>query len=354
MTSFLRKLLLPFSFLFGLIVRFRNELYDMGYLKTENAGVPVISVGNLSAGGTGKTPMAAFILSELQKAGFRPAYLSRGYGRKTRGYQRVYPKDTDASLSGEESLMIARRFPDIPVAVCEDRVKGARKLLSEEKIQVIVLDDAFQHRKIYRDLDIVMLDACNLNPRLLPAGNGREPLNALYRAEIVIINKWTDKNQIPALQSQIRPYVSKNSVTLFCRPELTAAIQGVTHNPIPLSGIKEAVVFAGLGNNEYFEKQIVEVGIVIRRFFPFPDHHSFTDAELREIIAYVEENKIPYLLTTEKDYIRVLSRIEAFHSVSTAFHYVPMVWEWHTGKSELITRIQNLMAQYYPGGSLTE
>lgn len=348
MIELLRKLLIPASFIFGLIVKVRNELYDGGFLKIENAGVPVISVGNLSTGGTGKTPIAAFLLSEIQKTGYRPAYLSRGYGRLTKGYQRVSSQDLDASLTGEEALMIAKKFPDTPVAVCEDRIIGAKNLLAKEKIEIIVLDDAFQHRKIYRDLDIVILDAENPAPLLLPAGNGREGLSSLRRADIVMVNKWSDPNQIAAIRSKIQPYLSKNTLIVFCRPKLTFAIQPQTQKAIPLSQIKEAVVFAGIGNNQYFKKQLIALGIKISRFYSFPDHHSYSDSELDAIINFVKENQTPFLLTTEKDYIRLLNRSTALASVSTALHYVPMEWEWESGKTELIEKIKSLMNLYYP------
>ena len=343
MSSFFRTFLLPFSWLFGLGVWAKDFLYDLKILKSQNAGIPVIAIGNLSTGGTGKTPMAIFLLATLIEMGYRPAYLSRGYGRKTKGYQNVNAQTANSETVGEEALMIASRFPNVPVAVCEDRILGAKRLVETNDIQVLILDDAFQHRKIYRDLDIVMLDVENLTPFLLPAGNGRESLRTLYRADIILGNRWKDKKTLPAIRSKIEPYLAKDSILGFCKPIISIGIQAKTKQKVILSDFSEVVLFSGIGNNLYFEQQIREKGVNISVAFHFADHHLYTISEVQAMIDAMKEQKAEGILTTEKDYYRLINHPELENLIADFLYYVPMQWEWESGKTALIKKVTAIM-----------
>ena len=184
------SLLQPLAWIYGEVMKARNERFDTGRTKIESFGVPVISVGNISVGGTGKTPMSAYILRLLQEQGVRPALLSRGYGRKTKGYCAATLQSTAADI-GDEPLEIYRMFnTKVPVRVCEKRCEGARRLLQEnEGIGAIVLDDAYQHRYIHRDLNILLTDYNRLYTRdkVLPAGRLREIAQGAERANIIVV-----------------------------------------------------------------------------------------------------------------------------------------------------------------------
>jgi len=173
----LNYLLLPFSFLYGLGVRIRNWLFDLNIKKSRSFDIPVIGVGNISAGGTGKTPMVEYIIKVLLQNGLKTAMLSRGYKRNTKGFQLAEP-DTTASIVGDEPFQVKSKFPEVMVAVCEDRVLGIEILQEKNKnLQVIVLDDSYQHRAVKPGFNILLTDFNKpfYADQLLPSGRLREP-----------------------------------------------------------------------------------------------------------------------------------------------------------------------------------
>ena len=185
--KYLRWLLFPFAVLYGLVTVIRNWLYSIGLFKSRRFNIPLISVGNLDAGGSGKTPMTEYII-RLLKPHYKIATLSRGYGRKTRGFLMATPQ-SDAKTVGDEPAQLKHKFPDIDVAVCEDRVTGINKLV--EGHDVIIMADAYQHRAVKPGLSILLFDYHQLQDvnLLLPAGNRRELFNGRKRAEIMVVTK---------------------------------------------------------------------------------------------------------------------------------------------------------------------
>lgn len=186
------KLLTPFSFLYGIGVRFRNQLFDWKILRTERYDLPIICVGNLTVGGTGKTPHTEYII-RLIKDRYRVAVLSRGYKRKTSGFLLADQRSTSKDI-GDEPYQMKRKFPDILVAVDADRRRGIRNLLAlpeNKRPEVIVLDDAFQHRYVAPTLNILLTDCHRLytQDKLLPAGRLREPVDGARRADVIIVTK---------------------------------------------------------------------------------------------------------------------------------------------------------------------
>lgn len=184
--------LLPLSWLYGLGVRLRNQLYEMGILKSHTFGIPVIAVGNITVGGSGKTPHVEYLI-RLLKDRMKVAVLSRGYKRKSRGYVLAGP-ETVSSEIGDEPYQMKNKFPDVFVAVDKDRCEGIRNLTTDEttkETDVILLDDAFQHRRVKPGINILLIDYHRLiiYDKLLPAGRLREPQNGKNRADIVIITK---------------------------------------------------------------------------------------------------------------------------------------------------------------------
>src|SRR5579883_104077 len=195
----MRKLLLPFSWLYGVIIWLRNLFYDLDIFSAEKVSKPVISVGNITTGGSGKTPCVEYIVDMLLKDGHTPAVVSRGYSRKSKGVVVVSDgrgKYADVGQSGDEPLQIAKKFPKAIVIVGEKKVDAARKavILGAD---CIIADDAFQHRQFARTLDVVLCgeELATGKNTLLPAGNGREPLGSLSRANIVLASS-SDKNTV--------------------------------------------------------------------------------------------------------------------------------------------------------------
>ena len=187
----LRLLLFPFSIFYGLVVILRNLAYDRGILASQGFDLPIISIGNLSVGGSGKSPMVEYLI-RLLKDKYKIATLSRGYGRKSSGYLDVH-LNTRSTESGDEPLQFKQKFSDITVAVCENRVEGVNRL--KLKHELIILDDAFQHRALKPGLSILLFEYSTFFRQqwLLPTGNLREPLWAVKRADMVIISKCPEK-----------------------------------------------------------------------------------------------------------------------------------------------------------------
>ena len=344
----LRLFLFPVSLIFLVGVYVRNFLYRQGWFKVYKLSTPIISIGNLSTGGTGKTPMACFILDYLIQQGISVAYLSRGYGRSTEGFRRVTEHADAARLFGDEAVLIFNRFTGIPVAVCEDRVGGATRLIRESAVSIIVLDDAFQHQKIGRDLDIVMIDATQMPDRdlVLPAGNLREPLSSLSRAGIVVLNKIPEQADRQALIKRLKhPQIAVSKAqfaeVIFFRPEVRPALPSEVLLKHPV------IVFSGLGNNEQFFDQLREMGVDIRKSFSFPDHHVYTPEDLKlitlEFRTQVPESPELIILTTEKDYCRLNS--VNLPAVLTPYPcaYITMDLVWLEGKHLVTEELHKLV-----------
>jgi tetraacyldisaccharide 4'-kinase len=322
----------PIALFYGLIIRLRNWLYDTGKLPIHTLPRPVISIGNLSLGGSGKTPFALYLIRWLEEQGIRTAYLSRGYGRSTRGYAEVdLQAPHPADLFGDEACMIKYNFPHLPVAVCEDRVLGGHKLIeAHPSIQVLVLDDAFQHRRLYRDLDILLIDVQRppWKDWIFPLGRLREPLNSYRRAHLLIYNQKTSTQKPRMLRKPSLSFRYKAIQVLPAFKDLP---------PLSLSELKHksAFAFCGIAHPESFYETLRENGIYLNRVLQFPDHHPFSPREARHIRRQFERLKrimqLPHLLllTTEKDLMRLLgtaalSELEGLPLYALRIHMEPV------------------------------
>jgi tetraacyldisaccharide 4'-kinase len=298
----LRLLLFPFSLLYGLVVIIRNWLYDAGFFKSAQFKLPVISVGNLDVGGAGKSPMTEYLI-RLLKDQHKPATLSRGYGRKTKGFLTATATAT-ATTIGDEPAQFAQKFNDITVAVCEDRAEGIKQLAPAH--DVIILDDAYQHRGVKPGFSILLFDYNRLNePRLLlPAGNLREPFIGRMRADVIIISKCpadllTEAQAIAAERVDPFPFQKLFFTSINYLP--LQNLQGQVADTVIDS---DTIVFllTGIANTGPLLAHLKKytANIVPHKY---PDHHRFTLKNIsklaEEFNACTAQKKL--LITTEKD-----------------------------------------------------
>jgi tetraacyldisaccharide 4'-kinase len=306
-------LLRPAGVLYGMIMTVRNRLFDRGILPVRKAPIPVVSVGNITTGGTGKTPLVDWIVKFYNSAAIPTAIISRGYGRKTRGVQlvsdgiRLLLGSHDA---GDEAVMLSVHNPASIVIVAEKRMDGVAFLMqhcAERLPGVIVLDDAFQHRYIARDLDIVVINASE--PRelnaMLPEGRLREPLQGLKRAGLIIFSKITDETNKDRLQDKL-PLTGKPVIRSQFRPGALVRVSrtaNIDEND-PEPSVIRALAFAGIGAPSGFLHTLQEAGVTVSETRWFRDHEAFTEENIREIIsAAAYQNLVP--VTTEKDWFRI-------------------------------------------------
>lgn len=305
--------LMPLSWFFDGVTRGRNWLFDHRVLPTHHLPCFVISVGNLSVGGTGKTPITDWIVSALEQHQTRTAVLSRGYGGHYRGrLQKVEIKEDAVKLFGDEPVWLARQHPRAPIFVGRDRVVAGQEIVQRMKPQVLILDDAFQHRWIARNLNIVVMDVSEDIKKwsLLPAGRGRENFYALKRADMVILNKCnlTSEENVRQWQKVIAQFVSNSIPVWRCDygfSESRDLSDGKVVSLAELKG-KNVVALSGLARPENFEQQLKsELELKILRHLKFRDHHLYSDEDLQLVATALKETGAQYIVTTEKDSVRI-------------------------------------------------
>jgi tetraacyldisaccharide 4'-kinase len=308
--------LLPFSLLYGVVIIVRNLLYDFRILKSTRFNVPVISVGNLTAGGSGKTPMTEHII-RLLTSQYRVATLSRGYGRNTSGFVLV-SSTTNASLIGDEPMLYHTKYKDVTVATCESRREGIEKLLSlETKPQVVLLDDAYQHRSVKPGMNILLLEYDTLmhNKFLLPAGNFREPFGAKKRADVIIVTKCPaslDDNKRIKTQKKINPSYSQQvwfSYMVYeeLRPFSTYVKENEQVTSVAFGKDTRVLLLTGIANPLPLKSHVTRT-YTLARLLRYVDHYDFTETDIkrmRKIFSNIGgDEKI--ILTTEKDAMRLM------------------------------------------------
>ncbi|HVJ08298.1 MAG TPA: tetraacyldisaccharide 4'-kinase [Acidisarcina sp.] len=291
-----RPLLLPLTPLFHAVVAARNAAYSQGWRRPRTLAWPVVSIGSITAGGAGKTPLVIRLAELLQSEGVRIDVLSRGYGRSSKATERVAP-DGAAERFGDEPLLIARNA-GVPVFVGSSRF--AAGLLAEQSLSgqfpsgpgIHLLDDGFQHRQLSRAVDIVLVGAADLEDTLLPAGNLREPLRALRRANFLVVR--TEERE---LVQQLRARGLVQPVWLVHR-SLT----------VPTVG-KRSVAFCGIARpGDFFSevsRQVESVGREVVSWQSFPDHHRYTPADMEKLARLASSNRADSFLTTEKDAVKL-------------------------------------------------
>jgi len=303
-----RFLLFPFGLLYGVITFLRNFLYDNGFLKSYRAPVPVIAVGNLSVGGTGKSPQIEHLIRLLSDK-YQLAVLSRGYKRKSKGFLLANSTSKVEDL-GDEPFQFFCKFKNIIVAVDSNRTRGIRNLLDlKNSPEIILLDDAFQHRKVQATMYILLTVYNDLyvDDFILPIGNLREMQNGVKRADVVIVTKCPKKlsaQEKKRIEDKLSlNYNQKLFFTTICYSDFVFSVD----SKLPISEVKskEKVIFAGIAKPDLFFNFLKNENDIVLKY---SDHHNFSENELKDI---QEKATDKIIITTEKDYARIREKLDA-------------------------------------------
>ncbi len=334
MSSFLTLLLLPFSWLYAGVMAVRNWLYDKQLRPSVHfSRVPVLSVGNLRVGGTGKTPHVAWLVRELLRQGRQPAILSRGYGRRTRGFRLGSAQETAATF-GDEPLQHYQDFGgQVPVAVCEDRLAGLRELLRRQPATAsVVLDDAYQHRRVQPDFSVLLTEQHRpfYEDYVLPAGRLRESRAGARRADVVIVTKC-DADLAPARQQEIARRIRR-----YARPDVPVLFSTYAYGaPVPLPGSAagpgaacgpEIVLLTGIAQPGPLLDYLTAAGFRVVHHAAFADHHTFTATEIAAVAAHCGPGRC--IFTTQKDATRLLAPALHTEIARLPVFYVPITVEF--------------------------
>lgn len=319
----LRWILIPLTLLYAGVIWLRNRLYDWGWLKSQSFDLPVVVIGNLAVGGTGKSPMTEYILRQVKDT-VNIAVLSRGYGRKTKGFRYVMPND-QASLTGDEPLQIKRKFPQVTVAVAEDRCLGVNTLQTQH--DAILLDDAFQHRRLKPSFAILLFDYQSLLEPImpLPTGNFRDLMPESRRAQVIVITKCPNSINLAEAENIKNKLLKYSSAPVFFSRIRYSQVQSDRHS-LNTEDLKtmDILLLTGIANPKPLSAYLQPLCKNISHL-RYADHHSFTQADLSHIaksytaIAGAEK----CILTTEKDYQRLPAAFLAEYPVI----YIPIVQE---------------------------
>jgi tetraacyldisaccharide 4'-kinase len=306
----LRPLVALPALLWEAVARARNALYDAGRLRPRRLACAVVSVGNLTVGGTGKTPVVSHLAAALRDAGLRVGVVSRGY-RGTAERRAALVADgrailLDARAAGDEPLLIARDNPGVPVAVGADRAAAARLLLEAVPLEVLLLDDGFQHRRLARNLDLLLVDAGDPwgNGRILPRGPLREPLEAVARADAIVLTR--SNGSVPEAVRAVLERHHPRVPVLHCglRPRGFVRPDGGTIATASLRGFA-AFAFSGIARPERFERDLLALGLRLAGTRRFPDHHRFAPDDPGALAEAARACGAEVLVTTEKDLVRL-------------------------------------------------
>lgn len=300
--SVLRRSLWPLAPLYGLVMSIRNRLYDAGTLRVHRLPVPVVSVGNLTLGGTGKTPLVVWLVGRARRAGLHPGVLARGYGRAP-----------GADLN-DEGVMLQRRFPDLLQVQDPDRISGGQRLV-EMGADLVILDDGFQHRRLHRDRDVVCLDSRRPfdSGALFPAGDLREPRAGLRRADVVILTRagGLGAGDLEERARELCRLARRELAVHACEHRPADLLMQPSGDPRPVSDLsgRRVLLLTGIGHPGSFEETVRGLGAEIVGHLRYRDHHRFLESELQRAERRARDSSA-WLLLTEKDDARLRSAPE--------------------------------------------
>ncbi len=309
MNMILNIISFPLFMIYLSVIAIRNFLYDIKLFKTTKLPCKIISIGNITIGGTGKTPTVIAIAKFLQQQNKTVAVLSRGYGRESTGTQLVTDGKTiltDWKISGDEPMLMAKRFSGIPIVVDENRIRGGKYLINKFNPEIIILDDGFQHRKIYRDIDIVLVNSnmSKFKNRVIGFRNFREPWGSLKRVHLLLLTKGdivTPSNKLMARLNTVDfPLFKANIIS-------SSYLLDNKNNKLGLDYFnrKKALLFSGVGDPESFQKTVQSLNIHILDSINFRDHKNYSPSDIQKIRDKFNMTGADVILTTEKDFLKI-------------------------------------------------
>ncbi len=339
----LKILLYPVSIIYGVVVYIRNMFYDYNFFKSKEFEIPVISIGNITVGGTGKTPHTEYLV-ELLKKHAKVATLSRGYKRKTKGFRYVETTSTAIEI-GDEALQVKKKFPDVTVAVDENRVHGINELIrdNENAPDAILLDDAFQHRRVTPGINILLIDYNRPidKDQLLPLGRLRERKYQRRRANIIIYTKCPDEitpitRRIIMKDVSLMPYQTLYFTTMVYGEPIAVFPDEAIETPDFNEKRYASIVISGIANPKPFREYLSSKAKVVDELI-FGDHHNFNNKDWQKINQTFEnqKDKNPYIFTTEKDAMRLREGENILPEIKARLFYIPLKIKFlhHEGKS---------------------
>ena len=303
----MKLLLKPLSLTFNCFTWIRNQLYDRNFFSIHRFDVPIISVGNITMGGSGKTPMVIAIAKYCIEKGKSPAIVSRGYGRNSKGLYIVHDeKNTLVSHSegGDEPFMIAQNLRNVPIVVCEKRVKAIKKVMELSKTDIIIMDDAFQHRSVHRNIDIVLINTSQTEELkdLFPLGKLRESLRGIKRSDVIVFTKG-DEEQTQALEQRLKAYAPQALMlkSLF-ESSCMKYEQGTYSKTKPNEPL---IAFSGVGDPKSFKVAVANENITPQILYEFRDHQRYSEKIIRFLLETMKKYNCDAILTTEKDLVKL-------------------------------------------------
>lgn len=320
-----RLFLAPLSWIYKAVVTLRHRLFDWGVLKSEKFDIPIICVGNITVGGTGKTPMSEMIIDYMSRT-HRVALLSRGYGRRTKGYMEVSARSNYRDV-GDEPLQIKIKFPRTVVVVCEKRADGIRRIRAEHpEVDLIVMDDGFQHRYVDPKINVVMVDATRpvQHDEMLPLGSLRDLPEMLYRAHYFVVAKCPDDMKPIDRRLMRKVLVSmayqKVYFTRFesFRPQ---ALYDEAPDEVEYGG--EVIAMSGVGNPLPFVNDLKKRYEVVETL-SLGDHHVYMKSDMRLLVRLLEKHPSAVIITTEKDAVKLVNRDRIPPEVRRKLYYLPI------------------------------
>lgn len=341
------------TWLYHSVCNVRNDFYNRQIFKTSRVDKPVLSIGNLTMGGTGKTPIVDHLLKWTQQQQLSAGVVSRGYRGKFKGVQKV-PRMADPEIYGDEPSMLSLRNQDTPIYICPNRVLAARELIKNEKVDLIIADDAFQHRRLGRDLDIVVVDL--LEPQenygVLPFGKAREPLKSLSRADIIILNKanLVTPQQLHIVQNFLAPYSREDCLYIqgeYHAGDLLALDDQKQPEKKDQRGRQDKkeldtndfLLLSGIGRPRTFETLVRNKNLSIVQHLIYRDHHRYTLQNVEDICKMAVKIGVPNILCTQKDAVKLKKWIANFSFIN--WFYLDMNVEL-IGAEKLYEKIHRL------------
>ena len=326
--SFLKSLLFILSLFYGGLVNFRSKAYDRGIIKSKKLPCKVISIGNITVGGTGKTPMTIYVAELVQKLGYVVAVISRGYKGELEKTGGIVSNGKTVLMgpekAGDEPFMLAGRLKNIPLIVGKNRFEAGMQAVKKFNPDVIVLDDAFQHLKLKREINLMLLDAKRPfgNSHLLPRGILREPLTSLSRSDAFILTRSDCESEIEVKKTlaELKGFIQGKPTFNTSHVPYVYIVEKGKHVPFKSISRKSFLYdfdflrdrrvfsFAGIARNDDFRRTIERFKCIVTGFLEFPDHYSYSDDDLAKMLRLAKEANVEFLITTEKDHARIAQR----------------------------------------------